>query len=89
MWPYTKDELVFFTEGATAFLNNKKETETMNDFNHSLDQYATGMKMMLGYVPNKDLKSIAQKAVELQVESTKLFMNTVFDSFKKLAPAEK
>jgi hypothetical protein len=90
MWPYTADELAFFTQGAGVLCNPKKETN-MTDYNinQTLDQYATSMKMMLGYVPNKDFKSICQKAIELQVESTKLFLDTVNDSFKKLATAGK
>ena len=90
MWPYTTDELAFFTQGASVLCNPKKETK-MNYFN--LDtvtaEYAKNAKTFLGFVPSKEAKSLLEKIVDLQVETTKLFADTVTDSFKKIATAGK
>ena len=90
MWPYTTDELAFFTQGASVLCNPKKETK-MNYFN--LDtvtaEYAKNAKTFLGFVPSKEAKSLLEKVVDLQVEATKLVAETVTDSFKKIATAGK
>lgn len=90
MWPYTADELAFFTQGAGVLCNPKKETK-MNYFN--LDtmtaEYAKNAKTFLGFVPSKEAKSLLEKIVDLQVETTKLVADTVTDSFKKIATAGK
>ena len=92
MWPYTADELAFFTQGAGALCNPKKPKETkMNYFNIDTvtAEYAKNVKTVLGFVPNKEAKSLMEKIVDLQVEATKLFADTVTDSFKKIATAGK
>ena len=90
MWPYTTDELAFFTQGASVLCNPKKETK-MNYFNLETvtAEYAKNAKTFLGFVPSKEAKSLLEKIVDLQVETTKLFADTVTDSFKKIATAGK
>lgn len=90
MWPYTKDELAFFTQGAGVLCNPKKETK-MNYFNIDTvtAEYAKNAKTFLGFVPSKEAKSLLEKIVDLQVETTKLFADTVTESFKKISTAGK
>jgi hypothetical protein len=92
MWPYTADELAFFTQGAGVLCNPKKKKETkMNYFNIDTvtSEYAKNAKTFLGFVPNKEAKTLLEKMIDLQVEATKLVAETVTDSFKKLATAGK
>jgi hypothetical protein len=92
MWPYTADELAFFTQGAGVLCNQKQPKETkMNYFNIDTitSEYAKNVKTFLGFVPSKEAKSLLEKIVDLQVEATKLVAETVTDSFKKIATAGK
>ena len=75
MWPYTTDELAFFTQGAGVLCNPKKAKETkMNYFNIDTvtSEYAKNAKTMLSFVPNDSAKNFFEKIVDAQVEATKL-----------------
>jgi hypothetical protein len=92
MWPYTTNELEFFNRGAKASLSQvKKETKEMTNFNIDTitSEYAKNAKTVLGFVPSKDVKILLEKVIDLQVEATKLFADTLTDSFKKLATTGK
>lgn len=63
----------------------------MNYFN--LDtvtaEYAKNVKTFFGFVPNTEVKTLLEKTVDLQIETTKMIATSIEAAFKKAIPATK
>jgi hypothetical protein len=91
MWAYTQEEEEFYTKGASALSNNSKQKETkMNfEFNTMIEEYRKNARLALSFVTHKDLKHVLEKAIDVQVDFSKLTYDAAKDGFKNFVPAGK
>lgn len=59
------------------------------DFDKYLDDYKSNARNMLMWVYPVEVRSLFEKAIDLQVETGKVMSKTVLDSFGKLVPSSK
>jgi hypothetical protein len=83
MWPYNDSELAFINSGAGLNPKEKKMSiETITEF------YRNTANVVLAYVPNKEIKEVFNKIVDVQVDLVKITNNTVTNTLKTLSAAK-
>jgi hypothetical protein len=77
MWPYNEAELAFINSGAGRITKEKK----MYTVDNVVEFYRNTANVVLAYVPNKEIKDLASKIVDVQVDLTKVSVNVVNNLF--------
>jgi hypothetical protein len=68
---------------------SKMATKTADfDTDKYLDEYNKNARMMLMMVYPSELRSILEKTIDLQVESSKLFAKTITETLTKIIPSK-
>lgn len=78
MWPYNVQELAFINTGAG--ITNKKEKK-MFTMENAVELYRNTANVVLAYVPNKEVKEIFTKIVDVQVDLAKVTNTAVTNLF--------
>jgi len=84
MWPYTITELAFINDGAGTNPTKEKKMniESITEF------YRNTANVVLAYVPNKEIKDVFTKIVDVQVDLTKVTNTAITNAVKNLVPAK-
>jgi hypothetical protein len=83
MWPYTTNELAFINTGAGKPSKEKKmNIESITEF------YRNTANVVLAYVPNKEVKDVFSKIVDVQVDLARVTSTAMTNAVKNLVPAK-
>ena len=84
MWPYNLSELAFINTGVGTNKpkENKMNIESITEF------YRNTANVVLAYVPNKEVKEVFTKIVDVQVDVAKAASNAVTNAMKTFSPAK-
>lgn len=85
MWPYTITELAFINDGAGT---DKTKEKKMTNIDSIVEFYRNTANVVLAYVPNKEVKDVFAKIVDVQVDLAKAANNAVANTMKNFAPAK-
>jgi hypothetical protein len=84
MWPYTDTELAFINSGVGS---NKPKEKKMN-IESITEFYRNTANVVLAYVPNKEVKEVFAKIVDVQVDMAKATNTAVTNAMKTFSPAK-
>lgn len=84
MWPYTVNELAFINSGVGTNPTKEKKMniESITEF------YRNTANVVLAYVPNKEVKEVFTKIVDVQVDMAKAANTAVTNAMKTFSPAK-
>jgi hypothetical protein len=84
MWPYTVNELAFINSGVGTNPTKEKKMniESITEF------YRNTANVVLAYVPNKEIKEVFTKIVDVQVDLTKVTNTAITNAMKTLVPSK-